>query len=330
MPELIYIEEAVRGHPHAQRILKRFPRATVVPCNRYTEIFNPKAQNFRLQKQSPALILAEKHGTTVLPAPPGYGIGSRHNYYFSHMLNCPYDCRYCFLQGMYRSAHYVIFINYDKYIDEINETIAKSSESVHFFSGYDADSLAYDPITGFVDQFLPVFRQQPSALLELRTKSTQIRSLLRQSPIDNCVVAFSFTPQSLGELENGVPSLSRRLAAMQTLQENGWQLGIRFDPLIYHKDYRTSYADLFREVFDRLDVSRIHSVSLGTFRVPERFFEGMWKLYPEEPFFSGSLQRNPANGMVGYSQTLENEMIGYCESVLLTYISSEQYFPCKV
>ena len=111
----IYIEDSVRSHPRTLDILKRFHGITRVDCERYSEIFNPKAQSFRLQKANPGLILAQKFGNFVLPAPDSYGIGASRNFYFSHMLNCMYDCRYCFLQGMYRSAHYVLFVNYEDF-----------------------------------------------------------------------------------------------------------------------------------------------------------------------------------------------------------------------
>ena len=87
MIDTLYIETAVQAHPRVTAIQQRFPQARVVSCERYGEVFNPKAQNFRLQKQRPALILAEKYQKFVLPAPAGYGIGGQRNYYFSHILN---------------------------------------------------------------------------------------------------------------------------------------------------------------------------------------------------------------------------------------------------
>ena len=101
----IYIEANALEHPKAKDILSRFPEAEVIECQSYTEIFNPNQQSFRAQKQNPQLILAVKGGERALPTPPGYTIGLEKNFYFSHMLNCLYDCRYCFLQGMYRSAN---------------------------------------------------------------------------------------------------------------------------------------------------------------------------------------------------------------------------------
>ena len=59
MIETIYIEDNLQRHPRVKEIVGRFPGARQIICDRYGEVFNPKSQNFRLQKQNPALILAE-------------------------------------------------------------------------------------------------------------------------------------------------------------------------------------------------------------------------------------------------------------------------------
>ena len=131
------------------------PKRSIIPIDHYGEIFNRHGQNFRLQKKKPAFILAKKQGKLLYPIPPNYGIGAQNNFYFSHILNCPYDCSYCFLQGLYRSANYVIFINFEDFQEEIIKKIGKSKTT--FFSGYDGDSLAFECRTGFLDAFLPFF-----------------------------------------------------------------------------------------------------------------------------------------------------------------------------
>lgn len=135
MISALYMEEAVRNHPRTRRLQARFPGVPHIVCERYGEIFNKSGQDFRLQKRAPALILAEKQGAHVLPTPPGYGIGGRANYYFSHILNCLYDCRYCFLQGLYQSAHYVFFLNFEDSQSEIDRLLAAHPEenSITFF-----------------------------------------------------------------------------------------------------------------------------------------------------------------------------------------------------
>ncbi len=330
MIDTLYIEENVLHHPRVAGIVARFPEARRITCSRYGEVFNPKAQNFRLQKHKPALILAEKYKNFVLEAPAGYGIGASRNYYFSHMLNCLYDCRYCFLQGMYQSAHYVLFVNYEDFQRDIRQLCAGfPEEDLHFFSGYDCDSLALEPVTGFAEQFLPVFAGLPNAWLELRTKSTQVRTLLNREPLPRCIVAFSLSPETVAaKLEHKAPPLHRRLDALVKVQEQGWQIGLRFDPLIYQADYQQHYRQFFDQVFDRIDLNLLHSVSLGVFRLPEHYYKKMYKLYPEEKLFAGPLESQ--QGMVSYRQDLEQEMTHYCTEQVLRHVPSRQFFPCTL
>lgn len=326
--ETVYIEDEVVEHPRTREILRRFPRAARVSIGRYTEVFNRKAQNFRLQKTRPALILARKFEHYLLPAPEGYGLGASRNFYFSHMLNCPYDCRYCFLQGMYRSAHYVVFVNYEDFQRAIETCLQKEDREVHFFSGYDCDSLAFEPVTRFVASFLPFFGRHPKAAVEVRTKSAQIEVLLEREPLENVVVAFSFTPAVIsGALEHKVPTVERRVQAMERLARGGWKLGLRFDPLIYDEGYRDQYRQLFTTLFSRIPAERLHSVSLGAFRLPRGYFQRVRRLYPEEPLFAGP--REERNGMISYPRELEEELMSFCMEELGRLVPREILYPCR-
>jgi len=329
MINTLYIEQDLQSHPRVLALRRRFPEANVITCERYGEILNRKAQNFRLQKKNPALIVSRKHEGHVLPAPAGYGIGGEHNYYFSHMLNCLYDCRYCFLQGMYRSAHYVWFVNYEDFLAQITRIChGHGREPVYFYSGYDCDSLALEPVTDFSAHFIPAMMQLENAYLELRTKSTQIRHLLKLPPHQRVIIAFSFTPGEIAELlEHKVPSLERRIEAMVKLQQQGWPLGLRFDPLIYTPGYQALYQRLFDRIFTRVQASRVHSISFGAMRMPENFYQKAVQLYPRERLFAADLERN--GGMLSYPQAVEKQMMDFCHASLLEYVAPAQLFPCR-
>jgi|TARA_B110000967_G_C18846621_1_gene542316 spore photoproduct lyase len=329
MVSCVYVESSVKHHERTLRILARFKNAPVVEIEHHGEVFNPSAQNFRLQKSNPALILAHKNNRHALPTPEGYGLGGKHNFYFSHMLNCLYDCRYCFLQGMYNSAHQVIFINYEDFDDDITQICAQhQSEPVWFFSGYDCDSLAYEPVTQFANFFVPAFKKIDNAWLELRTKSTQVRQLLKHEPCERIITAFSFTEQhSHDKLEHGVPSIEKRIDAMRLLVEAGWPIGLRFDPIVYHENYQASFSHLLETIFSIIDPNCLHSVSLGAFRLPKNNFRQVNKLYPDESLFHQNLVLD--NGIVGYPLAQEEEMMRYCEQQLLQHIPTHCYQPCK-
>jgi spore photoproduct lyase len=324
MIETIYLEEAAASHPRARGLLARHPEALVVPVESYGEVFNRGRQSFRLQERKPSLLLATKRGKLVHEAP--YGIGGTRNFYFSHVLNCLYDCRYCFLQGMYRSAHYVLFVNYEDFQDAIRSTAQRfPGEEVYFFSGYDGDSLALESLTGFANEFLPFFERDPRLVLEIRTKSAAIRPLLARNPSPNCVVAFSFTPDALSrEIEHGVPPVEVRVAAAAKLAERGWPIGLRFDPILSTRSYRERYQELFDAVFSAIPERSIHSVGFGAFRLPRDYFARMARLYPEEKLFAGGLEER--SGMVSYPRELEEELLGFCRESLRERVSESRLF----
>ncbi len=276
-----------------------------------------------MRKEAPALLLAHKPKSWVQPSP--YGIGGQHNYYFSHILNCIYDCRYCFLQGLYSSAILVLFVNYEDFFADIDKTLCRHpQEEVSFFSGYDSDSLAYEPVTHFVSAFLPFFESRPRALLELRTKSVQVQPLLTRSAIANCVVAFSLAPQSVvTAYEAKTPSLEKRLESMEKLAQAGWQIGIRLDPIIPMTEWKNDYADLIRQLGKRLPEHRVHSVTLGTLRFPMFIYKNMRKIYPTEKLFVENIVTDKKQQAV-FEPKLAQEITEFCLHHLADYYPAEK------
>ncbi len=321
----IYIEAEVKDHPRVGEILRRFPQLPHIECTRYGELFNRKAQNFRLQKAAPALILARKHGNLVLPTPAGYGFESGPGFYFSHMLNCLYDCRYCFLQGMYQSAHYVLFVNYEDFQEQLQQFMATQNKAV-FYSGYDCDSLALEPVSGFCRFILPLFAQNPQAILEIRSKSTQVRQLLESSPLNNVVIAMSFTPEKdSARWEHRVPSIAKRIDALQKLQAAGWPVALRFEPVMFGPEGLQPYRELLQQLADALDLAALHSVSAGEFRMPSAFYKKLVKLYPDEALFARSTI--VSDGMTTLA-TADSDAMAAFEALLLAHVAPSQYYRC--
>ncbi|TPV93207.1 MAG: DNA photolyase [Myxococcales bacterium FL481] len=328
MTDIIYVEDDIRDHPRTVAILARYPQAEIVACDRYQAVFNRRDQNFRLQKRRPSLILARKHEGHVLAAPAGYGIGGTRNFYFSHMYNCVFDCQYCFLQGMFQSAHYVVFVNFEDFARAIaTEHRRGNGEPTYFYSGYDCDSLAFDATTGFVDAFLPTFADLPGAWLELRTKSVAVSRLLARPAMDNVVVAFSLGPSELSEgVEVGVPSVDRRLEAARRLAAAGWPIGLRFDPVLYDPAYVELYNRLFERVFAVIPAERVHSVSIGPLRFPKAMFDTIWRQQPQGRVLSGPLTRR--GNMMSYAPQLEQQMHRFCVDAVSQYMPPERLFAC--
>ena len=325
MVDTIYIEREIREHFRTLSIVKRYPKARIIDIEYYGEVFNSNGQNFKTQKLNPSLILAVKKNKKVLSTPSQYETGGGANYYFSHMLNCIYDCRYCFLQGMFRSANYLLFVNYEDFIEEIKATANNhktDDKPCWFFSGYDCDSLAYDPVSGFSNYFIDEFEKIPNSILELRTKSTQIRTLLNREPIDNVVVAYSLSPSIVAKnIEIGAPSLEKRIDAIVKLASKGWRIGLRFDPIIWNHDFQQQYAEMLLQIFSRIDASQLDSVTLGSFRLPKGFYKIMHKYFPDHWLFNAGLTEESA--MITYKKEIEDELFEAVERETLKYINQE-------
>ena len=326
--ETIYIEKKIKNHPRTKSILKKFKKSRFIEIDKYAEIFNKRNQNFRIQKANPNLILAHKNDGFVLRTPEGFGIGSSKNFYFSHMYNCIYDCRYCFLQGMFSSANYVIFVNFEDFDASIKNVIDQNINSqITFFSGYDCDSLALENVTGFAKHILPIFQQYPEVEIEFRTKSIQREPFMSIEPMENVIMAYSLIPDLMSSsLDNKVPSISKRIQVISDLALRGWKIGLRFDPLIHGKDWKFLYEDLLEKVYNTIPLEAIHSVSVGPLRFPKKMFKDIFNLYPNEPLFTSPLYSN--DGIISYDTNIEEEMSVFCKNLTLKYLDNSQIFRC--
>jgi len=317
MTKLIYVERSIREHARTIMIYSKFPTAKIIEIEHYGEVFNRNNQSFRIQKNNPALILARKKNSRVLPVPKGLEV-EKSSYYFSHMLNCIYDCRYCFLQGMFRSSNYVIFVNYEDFQEDIMKKANDHNGQAFFFSGYDCDSLAMDPVTNFTESFLPIFKKLKHSKLELRTKSSQIRSLLQIEPQFNVVCSFSLNPEEIINLfEQKTPSLKTRIECIKKLSSVGWKIGLRFDPIIVTNNFKKIYEKLFFDVFSNIQIENIDSITVGTFRLSSDQYKRMTKDRPDEWLYQ-TINSKP-NSRFGYHAALDKRVIYWTKRRLENY-----------
>ena len=325
--QYVYIEQEIIEYPRTQKILQRLGNVSIIECMHYGEVFNQKAQNFRIQKEKPALILAKKRNRRILPAPEGFGIDGHQSYYFSHMLNCLHDCRYCFLQGMYQSANYVLFVNYEDFMDDIS-ILSQKNPHITLFTGYDCDSLAYEPVSQFLHNFLTFFKGLPKTTFELRTKSTNIKALLNTTPSQNVIVAFSFTPEIMNQThEIKVPNVNKRIDALEKVARQGWPIGLRFDPLIWCEHFDQHYGQLIDDIFRVVEPEQIHSVSLGLIRFPAKMYHKLIKLYPEDKLLAHPLHKR--DNYFSYTSQKEDQMKKVVADKLAQYLSQDKLFSCS-
>ena len=72
------------------------------------------------------------------------------------------------------------------------------------------------------------------------------------------------------------------------------------------------YEKLFEQVFKHVDTALLHSVSLGSFRLPKSFYQTLSRLYPEEVLFASPLEET-GDGMVTYRETIRDDLLTFLQ-----------------
>lgn len=318
----IYVERQILDHPETVRILGHFPKAEVVGIHHYKDVFNRKHQSFYDQKQSPALILARKDGRLVYPgAPVCQSFGNHYFYYTSCMMNCIYDCEYCYLQGMYPSGNVVLFVNLEDIFREVDQLLEK--HPVYFCVSYDTDLMAFERIAGFVRRWHGFARQRPGLVIEIRTKSGAFGQLKDLEPLPNMIFAWTLSPQKIIEkYEHHTASLDVRISQLWQACEAGFPVRVCFDPLIWVEDFEAVYKEMIRQVFAR--PLKPLDASIGVFRVSADYLKQMRRQRPASallwyPFMT-------SHGVYHYGTALSEKMTYTVKEILKTYVDEDRIF----
>lgn len=271
----IYVEKEVMDHPVSAKIISRFPQAVIVEIDHYKDVFNRSHQNYRLQKQAPGLILARKQNHLVYEgAPVCQSFGNRHFYYTSSVMNCIYDCEYCYLQGMYPCANLVVFVNLDEIMEEVK--LLLNQHPVYLCISYDTDLLAVEHVLGYVKEWMDFAAAQPELTIEIRTKCAD-QSLFEQlKPGQNVIFAWTLSPEKvIDSFEHHTPSLQNRLDCIRAAAAAGFPVRLCFDPLLCFTGWEQEYDAMLRKVFDTLRAEDILDVSIGVFRISQDYLKKM-------------------------------------------------------
>ncbi|MDO4168036.1 MAG: radical SAM protein [Eubacteriales bacterium] len=320
----IYVETSVRNHPRTQEILAKFPSAKVIEIRHYKEVFCRSKQSNRLQHRSQNLILAAKHGTLLYEgAPVCQSFGNQYFYYTSCMMNCIFDCEYCYLKGMYPSANIVIFVNLEDIFAEV-ERILKC-HPLYLCVSYDTDLLALEQIIGYVKEWCAFTENHTDLTIEIRTKcaNKSFARSIRQVP--GVIYAFTLSPQAvIAAYEHHTPALAERLSCAAEMIRAGCPVRLCFDPMIYLNDWRLHYAEMLEQVYDTIDMCKIVDVSVGSFRVSQDYLKKMRKQEPDSSVVWFPYQND--KGYYHYPEQLMEQMECFLVEKLEEKIAKEKIF----
>ncbi|PJZ62873.1 SPL family radical SAM protein [Leptospira adleri] len=319
----IYLEESAKNHPKTKEIISKFPNSIVIPIESYKEVFNPSSQNFQIQKRSPKLILAKRKeqflysGSGVAP-----DFGYRFFYYNALVLNCLYNCSYCYLQGMYSSANLVVFVNNEEYIEETKEQL-KLAKPLYLCISYDTDLLALENTLGYCKEWILFANSNPDLILELRTKSANFKSIADLKPTENVILAWTLSPESvIREHEPLTPRLSSRLKNIKDALDAGWQVRLCLDPILAIPNWKKVYSQFVRQIFESIDGNRLREISLGVFRMNSDYFKNSKRRRSDSYLYYLPMETH--DSIKAYPEELEKEMFSEMEKELVRFVSQDK------
>jgi len=320
----IYVEKSVQNHVRTQKLLAKFPNAKIIEISHYKDVFCRSKQNLGLQNRTQKLILAAKQGTLLYEgAPVCQSFGNRNFYYASCVMNCIFDCEYCYLKGMHPSANIVVFVNLEDIFAKAEQVLEK--HPLYLCVSYDTDLLAIEQLIGYVQEWRAFAARHENLKIEIRTKCANKPFVQSITPLSNVIYAYTLSPQAIIEaFEHHTSSLTERLSCATELISAGCPVRLCFDPMIYVPEWKLHYEQMLQEVYRAVDMEKIVDVSVGTFRISQDYLKNLRKQEPESPVVWFPFEKE--DGYCHYPSALLEQMEVFLTERLKEKIPKEKIF----
>lgn len=283
-PQKIFITKDSESLPLTQRILKNLSQIPVEYIRDSQDLVEEiKISRDPVGEGKKYLLITQQRGSYVKPCPctPHY-IGC--NYFIINAdLNCPLDCSYCILQMYFENPLITVHADTEKMWKHLDAFLLKNrGRLLRIGTGELGDSLALDPITERSRELISYFSTKSHALFELKTKTVNIKNLLRLNPPENIVIAWSINSHQMALTEElGAPDIKGRLEAARIVSRSGYRVAFHFDPLILYQGWERGYAEVIEELMACIDQKKIAWMSLGSLRFPPALKSVIQKRFPQ-------------------------------------------------
>ena len=288
----------------------------------------PKVKDYQTGKKH--LHVTEKRGELF------HSCSSMHDDYIccnvkvlATVSNCPYECSYCFLQNYLTDSTLSVVGEVDAMIKEVQEKISVEPWRIQRIGTWElGDSLALEDVASNTAPLVEEITALPNVLLELRTKSDQVSSLLKVNHQQKTVVSWTMNPQAVVKREEyRTANVTDRIAAMKKVADAGYLLAIHFDPMIYYPDWEEGYTELLEQIFSVISQEQITWFSIGSLRFNPEMKKVMESNYPG----SGATEAEMVlgdDGKVRYIKPLRVEMYRHLYQLLKHYAPDPYIYLC--
>ena len=288
---LIYVEKRTENYELTKKILAKFSDAQILWIDHYKNIFDKKIGN---QKLTPAIIIAKEENPNLLQVPNNYWYPWK-SFFFRTSLNCVFDCEYCYLKGNFKTQYPVIFVNYEDIKIEILKKINELrtdwyKDQITLYASNYSDIQWLDSLSNFNENLIPFVEKFENVLMETRTKSANIDSILSINnwiPFNNTEISFSLNPEEIiTTYEKWTAPLPARIKAINTLLDKNYKVWLRFLPLLPIPNYENIYKDFLTKLKKEIDIKKVHSIFIASLIYNQWDFKTMQKKNPDSSLWN--------------------------------------------
>jgi len=315
----IYVERGVEDHPVTRGIIDRIAPGRITTIDDAQRFFKRPGQDFARQKWAPRLILAHKaHQFLYTGSERVASFGVERPVHYNDMVrNCLFDCDYCFLQGMHRSANILVNVNVEDYVAAVDQHIADYGH-LYVSISYLSDLLGFERQFGLVRRWITEARERRNLEMEVRTKSDGFAALADLEPHPGVVLTWSLSPDVVARRsEAGTAAFAQRLLDARRAAQQGWRVRLCFDPIIITDHWQEHYGTAIDDVFRRMPGDSVEEVSFGVFRMHPDFLRRIRTFRTAE-----SLEREVEVGpaVAAYEERLRSEVFAFMRERLHAHL----------
>ncbi len=321
--DIVYVEKEAMCLEFTKKTLKKLPGASVVPIDRWEDVFYRKKQNFALQKKDRKLIIGINRGNFVMEGSDNcQSAGADAFYYCSFAKNCIAACDYCYLQGMMRSGYLLAFANMDDCFAEVRRVLERDADKKTLLAvSYDNDIYALEGLFGYVEMWSDFAGSlnKSDLTVEIRTKCGT-KAFIDHADPSSGSIAFTWSVSPAANVKKFEPltsTLGSRLDAAAYAMEKGFRVRLALDPAIaIGGSWKEGYDRLCDGINERNMGGRLDAVMLGGFRIPADYLKIMRRNAPDSPVAFDSYEI--CGGTACYPKEKEKAVTEYISEALIS------------
>lgn len=238
--------------------------------------------------------------------------------------NCGYDCNYCCIQSFFYENS--IFVE-ENLKEKLKNLKLDKNKIYHIGTGQSSDSLMWGDKFNHLNILKEYLEENQNVILELKTKSANVKEFLKIDFPQNIICTWSINTETIIKNEERLTaSLYDRLEAARMVADKGVKIGFHFHPMIYYKEWKNDYKDVFDKILEMFKPEEVVMISFGTLT----YIKPVVKKIRKRDFKSKVLQMplNDVEGKLSYPKETKLKLFKHLYDSFMPWHGKVYFYMC--